>query len=80
MNVYTGDNANGGTRAKVYMAIDGTKGSTGRRFLAKSLNNDLPFQQGQVDEFMLEAVDLGTLQKVTLGHDGRQPGKVGLVT
>ena len=69
-----GDCANAGTKASVYVIINGKTSSTGKRHLYRSLNNDTAFEQGQVDDFIIEAVDLGPLVNIIVGHDGRQPG------
>ena len=76
VSIYTGSNANSGTRAQVHITVVGTNGTTGKRLLYRSMNNDTSFQQGQLDVFEIDAVNLGKLIKVKLGHDGRQPGKI----
>ncbi|KAK3090587.1 hypothetical protein FSP39_012903 [Pinctada imbricata] len=72
--VYTGDVHSAGTDANVYVALFGTKGSTGRRLLKHSLTNNSKFEQDQVDQFEVEAVDLGKVTKVVIGHDSSGSG------
>eukprot|EP00062_Callorhinchus_milii_P006800 gi/632947789/ref/XP_007889227.1/ PREDICTED: lipoxygenase homology domain-containing protein 1 [Callorhinchus milii] len=71
--VSTGDTWNGGTNANVFIVIYGKRGDTGSRQLIKS-NHAKMFQKGQTDTFSLEAVDLGNLKKLVIGHDGLGAG------
>ena len=48
VEVTTGSVPKGDTEAQVYIELHGRMGSTGRRQLKKSLNNDRMFQLGQV--------------------------------
>ncbi|MBN3304750.1 LOXH1 protein, partial [Amia calva] len=72
--VVTGDLWNAGTDANVYITVYGENGDTGSRQL---LNSKKPtkFCKGQTDVFTLEAVHLGHLSKVVIGHDGLGPGQ-----
>uniref|UniRef100_A0A4W3K3J8 RP1 axonemal microtubule associated n=1 Tax=Callorhinchus milii TaxID=7868 RepID=A0A4W3K3J8_CALMI len=72
--VSTGDTWNGGTNANVFIVIYGKRGDTGSRQLIKS-NHAKMFQKGQTDTFSLEAVDLGNLKKLVIGHDGLGAGQ-----
>ncbi|KFO20479.1 Oxygen-regulated protein 1 [Fukomys damarensis] len=73
VHVATGKLWNAGTVANVYISICGEKGDTGSRqlFTSKSSCN---FLRGQTDTFFLEAVHLGDLYKIVIGHDGLGPG------
>ncbi|XP_077022879.1 oxygen-regulated protein 1 isoform X2 [Tamandua tetradactyla] len=73
VRVATGELWNAGTVANVYISLYGEKGDTGSRqlFRSKSSSN---FLRGQTDTFFLEAVHLGDLYKVVIGHDGLGPG------
>ena len=51
VEVTTGSVPKGDTEAQVYIQLHGRMGSTGRRQLKKSLNNDKMFQLGQVGCF-----------------------------
>ncbi|XP_060083246.1 lipoxygenase homology domain-containing protein 1-like [Ylistrum balloti] len=74
IEVHTGDKFQGGTDANVFMELFGERGNTGRRRLLKAKNNANKFEQGARDLFEIEAVDLGKLTKVMVGHDGENPG------
>ncbi|KAK7503970.1 hypothetical protein BaRGS_00004702, partial [Batillaria attramentaria] len=73
VRVYTGKEDNAGTKATVYFNMFGEHGDIGKRFLLKS-NNRVPFQRGQVDVFEVEAVSLGKLTQLLIGHDGTKAG------
>ena len=51
------------------MTIFGSEGDTGLHRLTESLTTDSLWCPGQTDSFLVEAVDLGTLQRVVLDHD-----------
>ncbi|KAL5969615.1 Lipoxygenase homology domain-containing protein 1 [Taenia solium] len=53
----------------VYVNIFGSMGDTGVR----SLRKKGAFSRGKVDEFLIEAVTLGRLEKVRIGHSGAAP-------
>ncbi|XP_062836432.1 oxygen-regulated protein 1 isoform X2 [Anolis carolinensis] len=67
--VVTGDLWNAGTDADVYIVVCGEKGDTGSRRLLKS-KNPRKYLKGQTDIFSLEAVHLGHLRKIVIGHNG----------
>ncbi|KAM3939741.1 lipoxygenase homology domain-containing protein 1 [Leptodactylus fuscus] len=69
VSVYTGDIYGAGTDANVFLTIYGDLGDTGERKLSKSETNSNKFERGQVDKFIIEAVDLGTLYKIKIRHD-----------
>uniref|UniRef100_A0A8C9PQE2 Oxygen-regulated protein 1 n=1 Tax=Spermophilus dauricus TaxID=99837 RepID=A0A8C9PQE2_SPEDA len=71
--VATGELWNAGTVANVYISIYGEKGDTGSRQLFRS-KNSCKFLRGQTDAFFLEAVHLGDLYKIVIGHNGLGPG------
>nr|KAF6426819.1 RP1 axonemal microtubule associated [Molossus molossus] len=71
--VATGELWNAGTVANVYISIHGEKGDTGSRQLFRS-KSSINFLRGQTDTFSLEAVHLGDLCKIVIGHDGLGPG------
>ncbi|KAM6171655.1 oxygen-regulated protein 1 isoform 2-T2 [Erethizon dorsatum] len=71
--VATGELWNAGTAANVYISICGAKGDTGSRLLFRS-KSSCNFLRGQTDTFFLEAVYLGELYKIVIGHDGLGPG------
>ncbi|XP_053323874.1 lipoxygenase homology domain-containing protein 1-like [Spea bombifrons] len=73
IRVVTGDLWNAGTEANVYIAIHGEYGDTGSRQLVRT-NKPKRFVKGQTDTFTLEAVHLGSLHTVIVGHDGLGTG------
>uniref|UniRef100_A0A8D1K1P3 PLAT domain-containing protein n=1 Tax=Sus scrofa TaxID=9823 RepID=A0A8D1K1P3_PIG len=73
VHVATGELWNAGTAANVYISVYGEKGDTGSRQLFRS-KSSLNFLRGQTDTFSLEAVHLGGLYKIVIGHDGLGPG------
>jgi hypothetical protein len=74
VDVYTGDKRGAGTDANVYCILHGKLGDTGERQLTKSTQHTNKFERKQLDTFVLDAVDLGELQSLTIGHDGSGPG------
>ena len=79
IQVFTGSKDNAATDSNVYMNIIGQKADTGIRTLVHSKNNSkddgVKFRSGQMDVFEIEAVFLGKLQKVVIGHDGKDEGQ-----
>ncbi|XP_036855420.2 oxygen-regulated protein 1 [Manis javanica] len=73
VHVATGELWNAGTVANVYISVYGEKGDTGCRQLLQS-KGSFNFLRGQTDTFSLEAVHLGDLCKIVIGHDGLGPG------
>ncbi|XP_077208521.1 oxygen-regulated protein 1 [Paroedura picta] len=73
VQVVTGDLWNAGTEADIYISIYGEKGDTGSRQLHRS-KKPRKFLKGQVDIFSLEALHLGKLHKIIIGHDGLGSG------
>lgn len=74
IKIKTGDARNSGTDAKVFLKIYGEKGDTGKRTLKKSDNTSDAFERGRLDEFKIEADDIGRIEKILIGHDGKGPG------
>jgi hypothetical protein len=67
ISVITGDRRGAGTDANVWIEITGDQGESNRRPLdAPAVNL---FERGQTDDFGIEAVDLGELKKIRIGHD-----------
>ncbi|KAM3841839.1 oxygen-regulated protein 1 [Vipera latastei] len=73
VHVVTGDLWNAGTEADVYIAIYGEKGDTGCRQLHRSMKSQKHIKE-QTDTFSLEAVHLGHLCKIVIGHNGLGSG------
>nr|XP_014352354.1 PREDICTED: lipoxygenase homology domain-containing protein 1 [Latimeria chalumnae] len=69
VRVKTGDKKNAGTDANVYAILFGDKDDTGVINLKASKTNKNKFERGKIDEFTVEAVDIGVLTKVRIGHD-----------
>ncbi|XP_056377906.1 lipoxygenase homology domain-containing protein 1-like isoform X2 [Hyla sarda] len=69
VSVHTGDHWGAETLANVYITLYGERGDTGARKLHKSSIPGDKFTRDKVDSFELEAVSLGELRKVVLGHD-----------
>ncbi|XP_062503862.1 lipoxygenase homology domain-containing protein 1-like isoform X2 [Corticium candelabrum] len=72
--VYTGKKRGAGTDANVCMTIFGERGDTGSRQLRSSKTNKNKFENGKVDQFHVEAVSLGNINRIRIGHDGTGPG------
>ncbi|XP_030045255.1 lipoxygenase homology domain-containing protein 1 [Microcaecilia unicolor] len=73
VQVMTGDVWNAGTEASVYICVYGERGDSGSRLLFRS-NKHRKFLKGQTDSFQIEAVHLGNLSKIVVGHDGPEAG------
>jgi hypothetical protein len=63
----TGDRRGAGTDANVYIILHGDQGDSGKRKLEAPGNC---FERGHSDNFGFEAVELGNIKKITIGHDG----------
>ncbi|CAH8516071.1 unnamed protein product [Schistosoma turkestanicum] len=75
IQIFTGNKPNSGTNANIFINIFGDKGDSGERWLRRSVNkNSKLFEQNQMDEFVIEAVQLGPITKVCIGHEERTPG------
>ncbi|XP_009887496.1 PREDICTED: lipoxygenase homology domain-containing protein 1 [Charadrius vociferus] len=73
VHVTTGDLWNAGTEADVYISVYGERGDTGSRQLLRS-QKPKKFLKGQTDIFAVEAVHLGHLYKIVIGHNGLGTG------
>ncbi|KAG9270638.1 lipoxygenase homology domain-containing protein 1-like [Astyanax mexicanus] len=74
VTVYTGTVGGSGTDASVFLCLIGDLGDTGDRALINCKNNVNKFEKGNVDEFIIEAVSIGQVRRVRIGHDGRGGG------
>ncbi|ESO97796.1 hypothetical protein LOTGIDRAFT_208950 [Lottia gigantea] len=72
--VETGKKFGAGTDANVYIILFGEQDTTGKIFLKSSLTNKNKFEKGQKDEFVIEAVQIGELKKIRIGHDNAGGG------
>ena len=55
----TGDIRGAGTDANAYVKIFGCEGDTGKIALKQSENTKNKFERGRVDQFTIEAMDIG---------------------
>uniref|UniRef100_A0AAY4CCW5 PLAT domain-containing protein n=1 Tax=Denticeps clupeoides TaxID=299321 RepID=A0AAY4CCW5_9TELE len=74
VTVCTGDVSGSGTDATVFLCLIGNLGDTGDRTLVNCKNNVNKFEKGNADEFIIEAVSIGRVKRVRIGHDGRGGG------
>ncbi|XP_057675207.1 lipoxygenase homology domain-containing protein 1-like isoform X3 [Corythoichthys intestinalis] len=74
ITICTGNVSGGGTDASVFLNVIGDLGDTGERLMIMSKNNVNKFEKGNHDEFLIEAVALGRIHRVRVGHDGRGGG------
>ena len=59
VSVKTGDVRGAGTDANAYIKIFGSEGDTGKIALKRSENTSNKFERGRVDQFIVEAMDIG---------------------
>jgi hypothetical protein len=69
VTVYTSDIRNASTDANVHCILYGETNDTGKLKLAKSSTNKDKFQRGKFDKFVLNAIDVGEIKKIWIGHD-----------
>ncbi|XP_031222113.1 lipoxygenase homology domain-containing protein 1 [Mastomys coucha] len=70
ISVKTGDVSGASTDSRVYIKLYGEKSDTIKQVLLVSDNNLKDyFERGQVDEFTLETLDIGTINRLVIGHD-----------
>ena len=69
IEVFTADVAHAGTDANVSILLYGANGDTGQRQLTKKFVN--LFERGKVDDFKIEALDLGQLTRLRIEHDNK---------
>ncbi len=74
VDVQTGNKFGAGTDADVFCCLFGHKGDTGDRPLTKSSTHTNKFEKGKLDSFMIEAVSLGMLERIRIGHNGKSAG------
>uniref|UniRef100_A0A671PP20 Lipoxygenase homology domain-containing protein 1-like n=1 Tax=Sinocyclocheilus anshuiensis TaxID=1608454 RepID=A0A671PP20_9TELE len=74
ITVYTGSVSGGGTDAHVFLCLIGDQGNTGDRALINCKNNVNKFEKGNADEFIIEAVSIGQVRRIRIGHDGHGGG------
>ncbi|XP_068508966.1 lipoxygenase homology domain-containing protein 1 [Syngnathus scovelli] len=74
ITICTGNISGSGTDASVFLNVIGDLGDTGERLMYMSKNNVNKFEKGNHDEFLIEAVSLGRVHRVRVGHDGRGGG------
>ncbi|XP_030598877.1 lipoxygenase homology domain-containing protein 1 [Archocentrus centrarchus] len=77
VRIKTGDKKYAGTDANVFMTLYGTKDDTGIINLKASKTHKNKFERGMIDVFTVEAVDLGPLKKLRIGHDNNGGGSAG---
>uniref|UniRef100_A0A3Q2GRI5 Lipoxygenase homology PLAT domains 1a n=1 Tax=Cyprinodon variegatus TaxID=28743 RepID=A0A3Q2GRI5_CYPVA len=73
VRIKTGDKKYAGTDANVFMTLFGTKDDTIITLKASKTHRN-KFERGMIDEFTVEAVDLGPLTKLRIGHDNGSAG------
>ncbi|KAM5136493.1 lipoxygenase homology domain-containing protein 1 isoform 3-T3 [Callospermophilus lateralis] len=70
ISVKTGDVSGASTDSKVYIKLYGDKSDTIKQILLVSDNNLKDyFEHGRVDEFTLETLNIGTINRLVIGHD-----------
>uniref|UniRef100_A0A8C5CVH5 Lipoxygenase homology PLAT domains 1 n=1 Tax=Gadus morhua TaxID=8049 RepID=A0A8C5CVH5_GADMO len=74
VTICTGNISGSGTDASVFLNVLGDLGDSGERLMYMSKNNVNKFEKGNHDEFLIEAVSLGQVRRVRVGHDGRGGG------
>ncbi|XP_058493118.1 lipoxygenase homology domain-containing protein 1 [Solea solea] len=74
VTVCTGTVGGSGTDASVFLNLIGDLGDTGDRELIICKNNVNKFEKGNLDEFIIEAVNIGRVRRVRIGHDGKGGG------
>ena len=72
IKVFTGSQKGAGTDANVRIMLFGEFGYSGPWVLNGRYRDD--FERGQIDDFQFEAVCLGKLYSIQIGHDGRGLG------
>uniref|UniRef100_A0A3B3CLJ0 Lipoxygenase homology PLAT domains 1b n=1 Tax=Oryzias melastigma TaxID=30732 RepID=A0A3B3CLJ0_ORYME len=74
VTVCTGNFGGSGTDASVFLNLIGEQGDTGDRQLVNCKNNANKFEKGNFDEFIVEAVNLGPIRRLRIGHNGKGRG------
>merc|ERR1712013_485424 len=71
IEVRTGDKSGAGTDANVFIILFGDKCTTDKIILKDSKTNKKMFERDQVDVFTVECVEVGKIEKITVGHDNK---------
>ena len=75
VEVYTANEPGADTEAELFLQLFGSHGDSGKRVLYNCLNNKKnQFQEGQMDLFEIEAVELQEIEKVIMGHEEKGKG------
>ncbi|CAF2355156.1 unnamed protein product [Rotaria sp. Silwood2] len=74
VRIKTGDIFQGGTDADVYLKIFGENGDTDIIQLRTANNTSNKFEKGRTDHFTLEFDELGKIQHIIIGHNGKNLG------
>jgi len=69
IKVKTGLEKGAGTDANVHVILVGDKGNSPKLELKNSLTNTNKFERGCLDIFNMDSTDVGTISKLTIGHD-----------
>ncbi len=77
--IHTGAMKEAGTQARVYATLYGSRGDSGKRPLVNSLGHNLRFLPSQVDVFIVEAVHLGSLDRIRFEHNGKNQGSLSTI-
>jgi hypothetical protein len=72
--VETGDERGCGTDANVFIILYGESEDSGKIDLKTSKTYKDKFERGHIDEFTSEAIQLGELKKIKIGHDNAGVG------
>eukprot|EP00057_Strongylocentrotus_purpuratus_P029280 XP_011683754.1 PREDICTED: fibronectin [Strongylocentrotus purpuratus] len=76
VQVFTSSEPDASTNANIYVNLIGKNHDSGKRRLVRpKTTNETPFQAGQKDGYEVEAVFLGKVLKVIVGHDGEEEGQ-----
>ncbi len=65
----TGNKLGAGTDANVFIILYGDQNDTGIIPLKQSKTHRDKFERNQTDEFVVEAIEIGDIQKIRIGHD-----------
>lgn len=74
VKVTTGTVWGAGTDANVFIVLYGDNDDTGVVLLKSSRTHTNKFENGNTDEFLVEAVNIGELRKIKIGHDNEGGG------
>lgn len=74
VTIVTGDIKEAGTDGHAFIILYGDNQDTGKVDLKNSKEHRDKFQRGQTDSFTINAVDVGEVKKIRIGHDGHREG------